>query len=122
MAEEDMLKLASRIRSVEGRANDLRERINFLENSLNEIKKNSREEKNEITKDLRKIDNNLEETQNAMEVIRNELSLRVPKEDFEVIKKYLDYINPVRFVTSEQVAEIVENVLEHKREIKQINK
>lgn len=116
MANEDLMKWMSRVRSLEGRSNDVRERMNFLETNLNNMKKKIHEEINELSKEIRKTDNRLEEVQNLLETIRNELSLRVPKEDFEVIRKYLDYINPVRFVTSDQVVEIVKGMVEHKHE------
>ncbi len=118
MASEDLLKWMSRVRTLEGRFNDLRERINFAETNVNNLKKSIREETGDLSKEIRKTEGTLEEIQNLLETVRNELSLRVPKEDFEVIRKYLDYINPVRFVTADQVVEIVERMLEHKTEAK----
>ncbi len=122
MASEDLMKWMSRVRTLEGRFNDLRERINFAETNVNNLKRSLKEETNELSKEVRKTEGSLEEIHNLLETVRNELSLRVPKEDFEVIRKYLDYINPVRFVTADQVVEIVDRMMEHKVEKKEEKK
>ncbi len=116
-APEDSLRLTSRLRTLESRHNDLRNRVNFVETNSNESKKSINEDIKEVKNEIRKIENLLEELQHAVEVLRNEVTLRANKEDVDVIRKYFEYINPVKFATHEQVAQIVEEALEkhHKK-------
>ncbi len=102
-----VVELNNRIRTLENKYNLLGERLLVVnQNMIEEYKRLLREMKI-INEDTREIRQEVFLTQDALRNIVKEMELFAKKEQIKVLEKYLDLINPMRFVTEEEVEKIV---------------
>lgn len=102
-----IVELNNRIRTLENKYNLLGERLLVVnQNMIEEYKRLLREMKI-INEDTREIRQEVFLTQDALRNIVKEMELFAKKEQVKVLEKYLDLINPMRFVTEEEVEKIV---------------
>ncbi len=102
-----IVELNNRIRTLENKYNLLGERLLVVnQNMIEEYKRLLREMKI-INDDTREIRQEVFLTQDAMRNIVKEMELFAKKEQVKVLEKYLDLINPMRFVTEEEVEKLV---------------
>lgn len=111
----DLSKIYIWVRGVESKLNSLRREFEVL-------KEDSARKQEKITKEIKTINSELmelkregEKTREKMELIIKELKLTADKEEVEVLKKYVEFWNPINFVTQKDVERVVEEKLE-KRE------
>lgn len=100
-----------RLRMIENRYDNMRRKLQFLEQNMLEQHKKLNTELKTTNMDVVEIKRGFLELQNRMRMLIKEVQLRADKEDVEVIKKYLDFWEPVKFVTREQVEEILDRRL-----------
>ena len=99
----------------EERFSELRKKMQFIEQSmLSQQKKLAREIK-AITSDITDSKKSLTEIKNKIALIIKEIQLSASREDMEVLKKYLDMWQPVKFVTETQVEKIIQEKLAETR-------
>jgi hypothetical protein len=109
---EQMNGLAARIRVSEERLTELRKKILFIEqNMLTNHKKLLGELKlgKEETDELR---HKLEEVEDRVITIIKELRLTARKSDMDVMRRYIEIWDPVKFVTADQAEKIAREVVE----------
>ncbi|PIN81526.1 hypothetical protein COV11_01835 [Candidatus Woesearchaeota archaeon CG10_big_fil_rev_8_21_14_0_10_30_7] len=99
-----LVDLNARLRTLESRFKDLRQLLTFLRSNVQEIRKSLNDEIQETGKDLRGVERRLGNVEKAVNILTEEISLRAPKEEFDVLKKYLDYWDPTKFVTVDQLS------------------
>ncbi len=105
-----VLNLNARLRTLESRFGDFRELINFLRSNIQDLRKSLSEISKESGGEIRGVERRLDDFERSLEVLKNEVTLRAPKEDFDVLKKYLEYWNPTNFVTVDQLDEVLEEL------------
>jgi predicted nucleic acid-binding Zn-ribbon protein len=87
--------VTTRVRSLEGKYNLLRDRVLIISN-------NTIEEYKEIKSEIFKI-------KESMRHILKEMEMFAPKEDMKFLEKYINLWNPMKFVTEQDVLRIIEN-------------
>ncbi|GEM_PF-5732596 len=109
---EQVNSLLGRIRDLERRFSDTQELLKFHEEE-------SRKNFNRVWGRLKEFEDrlvsfthNLAEQEQQSHLIVNELRLTAKKEDFDVMKRFVEYIKPVKFVTVDQVERIVKDILD----------
>lgn len=110
-----LLNLNARLRTLESRFGDFRELINFLRSNIQDLRKSLNEISKDAGSEVRTVERRLDDFERSLEVLKNEVTLRAPKEDFDVLKKYLDYWNPTNFVTIDQLDEILADLKSEKK-------
>ncbi|MDP1694931.1 MAG: hypothetical protein Q8L34_05315 [Candidatus Woesearchaeota archaeon] len=102
-----IVDLNNRIRTLENKYNLLGERLLVVnQNMIEEYKRLLREMKI-INEDLREMRQETMLTQDAMRNMVKEMELFAKKEQVKVLEKYIDLINPMRFVTTEEVESLI---------------
>lgn len=102
-----IVDLNNRIRTLENKYNLLGERLLVVnQNMIEEYKRILREMKI-INEDLREMRQETMLTQDAMRNMVKEMELFAKKEQVKVLEKYIDLINPMRFVTTEEVESLI---------------
>lgn len=102
-----IVDLNNRIRTLENKYNLLGERLLVVnQNMIEEYKRLLREMKI-INEDLREMRQETMLTQDAMRNMVKEMELFAKKEQVRVLEKYIDLINPMRFVTTEEVESLI---------------
>lgn len=97
----------TRLKLVEQRVNQNKERLRVFDDQIIENKKDVNrlvEEINNNIMDLRKSIKNMDDT---IQHIIKELELTAKKQDINVIEKYVDMMDPTRYVTKEELKEML---------------
>jgi len=109
---EQLNGIAARLRVSEERFNELRKKISFIEQNmltnhrklLGDLKASDGE-----TDDLR---HKLAEIEDRVITIIKELRMTARKGDIDVLKRYIELWNPVKFVTADYAEKIARDILE----------
>ena len=102
-----LLSLDSRVRISETRNLLLKERIEVTNrNMIKEYKKTLNEIK-DINIEVREIKNDILNIKDTLRRITKELDLFARKENLKILEKYLQVWDPMKFVTQEELKEII---------------
>ncbi|RLE47054.1 hypothetical protein DRJ22_00225 [Candidatus Woesearchaeota archaeon] len=107
----EVAALSSRVRLVEQRISDLNKKVLFVEQNMISNNKTVMNHVRSLQDDLSKVKGLIQDINDRILAIIKELKLKVGKEDFGVIKRYIELWNPVNFVTHEQVEKMIEEKL-----------
>ncbi len=108
---EQINSLGRRLRLLESRHTDLNRKMQVTEsNMLNERKRFITEIKT-VNSDIVEIKKDMEGVKNKMDLVINDLRNFAAKDELETLKKYIDFWEPVNFVTRNEVEKIIEEKL-----------
>ncbi|MBW2986778.1 hypothetical protein KY333_05400 [Candidatus Woesearchaeota archaeon] len=108
---EDVNAISARLKISEERYNDLRKKMLLIEQNMISNHKKAMNEVKMIDSDIAELHNKINMLEERMILIVKELKLTAKKEDVDVMKKYVELWNPMRFVTRETVESVVKDVL-----------
>lgn len=108
---EDMTRLAARLKISEERYNELRKKLMLIEQNMLSHHKKAMSEIKVLHSEITDVNSKINEIQDKILLIVKELRLTAKREDIDVMKKYVELWNPMRFVTKEQVENIVQEIL-----------
>jgi hypothetical protein len=108
----DINSVNTRVRLNEERFGDLRKKIQFLEQAQLSFQKKVLGEIKMVQGDITSLKRDLGETKNRLVLLIKELQLTAKKSDIDVLQKYLDMWQPVKWVQVDQVGRIVREELE----------
>ena len=111
----DLSKIYVWLRGIESKVNNIRRELDI-------IKQDTSTKQEKINKEIKTIHDNLlelkreeEKTIQKMDLVVKELKITAGKEDVMVIKKYIDFWNPINFVTQRDVERVVEEKMGENR-------
>ncbi|MCK4521155.1 MAG: hypothetical protein KAU20_01185 [Nanoarchaeota archaeon] len=108
---DDILNINRRVKVLEENINNLRRKILVNEqNDLNRYKKNNLELKT-IVLDINELKKSFENIKIGIKEIISELKGYAKKEEIDILKKYVEIWDPIRFVSVEQVEKIIDEKL-----------
>jgi len=108
---EELATLARRLRLLEERYGRVENNLRNIEDHLNDLTRDFSRMLNKIKSTVDESNSRIDEMQDRMLVFIKELEMLSKKEDVDVIKKYIQYWDPVKFVQARQVEKIVKDVL-----------
>ncbi len=111
-----ILELTRRSRTLEERYLTLERRGQVMEENTLERNRKLSSEIRLIIEDINELKKSFSELAEKLHYMTAELQEFARRDEVQVIKKYLDYWEPMRFVTPEQVERIIADVLERKKE------
>ena len=101
-------QLNARLKMNEERFSELRKKMQFIEQSMISNQKKVNRELKTLVSDITDSKKVITDIKSKMGLIIKELQLSASKEDVDVLRKYLDLWQPVKFVTATQVEKIIE--------------
>ncbi len=110
-SDDRLNALSARMKVLESRHGDLRKMFEFLETNFINYKKKIADDLKEANNEVYLLKRSVKQLQDVILTVKNELSLKGDKEDVEIMRKYTEFWNPVKFVTTDQVEEMIK---EHK--------
>lgn len=120
---EQINNLSARIRISEERFSDLRKRLDFIEQNLLSNHKKAMGDIKLLGEDVHQLKHSLTDVQDRIITVIKELRLTARKDDINVLKRYIELWDPVKFVTADQAEKIAReisgktpDVLERERE------
>jgi hypothetical protein len=114
--QQDINSLSTRLRIGEERYNDLRRQLQFIEQQSMSNQKKAMGELKMLNGEVTEVKHSISELQNRMILLIKELQLMAKKSDVDVLRKYLDFWEPVKFVNAGQVEKIVKDEIESARQ------
>ena len=109
---EQMNGLAARIRVSEERFNELRKKMLFIEQNMLSNHKKALGDIKSANSEIDELRHKLESTNEKVITIIKELRLTARKNDVDVMKRYIELWNPVKFVTADQAEKIAREILQ----------
>ncbi len=113
----EVIEMGQRLRLIEERFANLRNKVGVMDqNMLN----NSREEKKDIqgvNAELDEINRTINDLKDKMKLMIEEIKTMARNEDLQTIKKYLEYWQPVEFVTRKELLDVVKRLKEDRQNI-----
>lgn len=108
---EDINTISARLKISEERYNDLRKKILLIEQNMISNHKKAMNEVKMLDSDIAELHNKINMIEERMILIIKELKLTAKKEDVDVMKKYVELWNPMRFATKDQVEKMIQENL-----------
>ncbi len=106
--------LNSRIKMLEERYSTLQRKVQLTDQNMLSNNKDVREEIRALSSEISEMKSEMVALSEKADKLVREVQRCTKKEEFDVMKKYLELWEPVHFVTSEQVERIIKEVLESK--------
>lgn len=111
-----LFELARRSRTLEERYSSLERRNQVMEENVLEHNRKLSSEIRLMNDDIRELKKGVSELTEKMHYLAAELQDFARRDEVQVIKKYLDYWEPMRFVTHDQVEKIINEIIDEKKE------
>ena len=109
--QEDISNISRRLRTLEESFTNLRRALQVTDQNMLGKNKVFATEIRTITLDISDIKNNINEIKEKIMEMVNELEEVAKKEEVKVLEKYINFWNPIKFVTQNEVEAIVKDIL-----------
>ncbi len=110
----DINTLSRRLRLLEEGFTNLRRFFQVTEENMMAKHKHFSAEIKTITSDIMEIRKEIQELRDKLLLVIKELQTTARKEEVKVLEKYINLWNPIKFVTQNEVEQIINDVLEKK--------
>jgi len=112
----DINTLSRRLRLLEEGFTNLRRFFQVTEENIIAKNKHYSAEIKTLTSDINEIRKEIQELKDKLMLVIRELQTVARKEEVKVLEKYINLWNPVKFVTQNEIEQIVGEVLEKKQQ------
>ncbi|MEM2121409.1 MAG: hypothetical protein QXU20_01985 [Candidatus Woesearchaeota archaeon] len=103
----DFSNISRRVRMLEERYTKIQNRLHLTEENMLEFNKKMSVEIKTITSELDEMKHEINEIKDRILLIVKELKLCAKKDDVNVLKKYIELWEPLKFVTREDVEKMI---------------
>ncbi|MFH1400693.1 MAG: hypothetical protein ABIH41_04180 [Nanoarchaeota archaeon] len=107
--------LAGRIRVMEDRYSNLRKKTQLTDQNLIEAEKNQSKAFRGLTEDILGIRRELQDIKEQIEIMTGELDNVVKQHEFAIVRKYLEFWQPMQFVTQDELERMLAEHTQTKR-------
>ena len=108
---DQMNTLTARMRMQEERYSELRKKMLVIEQNMLSNHKKAMNEIKSLQSDFTEMRRTIQAVEDKIITIIKELRLTARKEDVDLLKRYLELWDPVKFITSDQVERIIDEKL-----------
>lgn len=109
---DEVNNASRRVRILEDRYQNVRSKLQIIEQNLLDNQKKASSDKQSVQDDLMRMKRAISDQELKTDTIIKELLLCAKKEDVDVLTKYLDFWEPVHFVTREQAERMIKDAIE----------
>jgi len=115
-SQQDILLLTTRLRVAEERYTDLRRKLQLVEQNMLAHHKKSVSDSKRFQGEMLEMKRTLRAVEDKLVLVIKELQLTARKEDVDVMTRYVELWNPVRFASLDQVEKVVNEKLNQHHE------
>ncbi|MEM3154046.1 MAG: hypothetical protein QW165_00565 [Candidatus Woesearchaeota archaeon] len=108
---EQLNLMAARVRISEERYSELRKKLLLVEQNMLSNHKKAMAEIKLLQNDVTEMRRTIQAVEDKIITIIKELRLAARKEDIDVMKRYLELWDPVKFVTADRIEKIIDEKL-----------
>ena len=112
----DVNTLSRRLRLLEEGFTNLRRFFQVTEENMISKNKHFSAEIKTLTSDITEVRKEIQELKDKLHLVIRELQTVARKEDVKVLEKYINLWNPIKFVSQNEVEQIINEVLEKKQQ------
>jgi chromosome segregation ATPase len=112
---EDMAELTRRLRTIEERYNTMQTKSQFIEHNMLSYHKQALGETKTLNSDVREVKRELAEIKDKILALIKEIQLSAKKDEIKILERYINMWEPVNFVTRNEVADIIKEILEERK-------
>ncbi|HLF55015.1 MAG TPA: hypothetical protein VI612_04815 [Candidatus Nanoarchaeia archaeon] len=117
-SSEQLNTIMARVRVSEERYGELRKKLLLVEQNMLGNHKKAMSEIKSLQAEINEVKRTMLAVEDRIITVIKEIRLTARKEDVDVLKRYLELWDPVKFITSEQVEKIIDEKLgRHKNEV-----
>jgi chromosome segregation ATPase len=109
---QELNSLSRRSRVLEERYTNTRRKMQVTDQNMLNNNKKLQTEVGAINDELREMKLEFEEFKNKMKMMISEIRSAARKEDVDIVKRYLEYWQPLNFVMHEEIEGIVKDIIE----------
>ncbi len=113
---EQFNAMSARIRIGEERNSELRKKLLFIEQAMLANNKKALMEIKSLQGEVSESRRTIQEVEDRIISIIKELRLTARKEDFDVLKRYIELWNPAKFITHDKVEELLKEQMPNREE------
>jgi predicted nucleic acid-binding Zn-ribbon protein len=113
--KEDVKSMGRRLKVAEERYSNLRNKFQVTEQNMIHKHKNFFTDIKTINLELTELKKEITELKDNMVSVVREMESFAKNEKVDILKKYIDLWNPIKFVTKNEVEEIVKEVIDRMR-------
>ena len=113
--DELLFDITSRTRGLEGKYNLLRDRVLIINNNMIEEYKRLMSEIKLMDSEIKDIKSDISKLKESIRHLVKEMDLFARKEDVQFLEKYINFWNPMKFMTEDDVLRIIERSKEVKK-------
>jgi hypothetical protein len=111
---EQLNGIAARLRVQEERFNEMRKKMLFIEQNMLANHKRALGELKSSNEEVDELRHKIAEIEDRVITVIKELRLTARKGDIDVLKRYIELWDPVKFVTAEHAEKIAREILEER--------
>ncbi len=100
----------SRLTLLEDRYNTVRERLSFAERTLIDNRESTNKKIKVLDAELNDLNSEMNDLRESVETLQDEIKRAAKESDVKVIGKYLDLLEPLEFVTREEVKKALKRI------------
>ena len=108
-------EINNRVRTLENKYNLLTERLLVVNQNMIEEYKKLVKDISIVNSDIREIKKEVQDVKDVITNLVKEIDTSAKKDQVAVVEKYLNLINPLNYITEEQLDKILEEKLKKKR-------
>ncbi len=101
--------LARRVRTLEERFEATRERLDIVDDSVHDSFTQIKDDINDINVKVSELSNIIEELKVTLQQIIKQLSVFARKSDMLALEKYVDLMDPSRYLTKDEILELIKS-------------
>lgn len=113
---DEITNLSTRLKVLEERTTNMKKKDQIIEQNMLSSRKKYSDEVEILKEEIDEMKKIIKEIENKVILLIKELRMSAKKEDVNVIKRYLELWEPVKFVTQNQVEKIVKEFIEEERQ------
>lgn len=104
-------ELSARLRIAEQRFSDLRQKVMFVEQNMISNHRHLADQLKSVQDEVNSVKRSVQDVKDNILKIVKELRHAARKEDIDVVKRYVEMWDPVKFVTFDQVQRMIDDAL-----------
>ena len=108
----DLAKLYVWVKSLEGKVNNLLREVDLLKNDFMKKQSNIKSEVKAMNEDILEVKHLQSKSNQQIDLIIKELKKTAGMEEVQTLKKYVDFWNPINFVTQRDLERAIEAKME----------
>ena len=106
-----LVTISRRLQLLETKQDNLRSKFLIMENNFIDNSKSTSSDINTLHQEITQIRKDITSIKNTLNLAIEELKLRAKESDLKVLEKYVEYFNPIKYVTEKEVRTIIDETL-----------